>query len=102
MRGSKMEQRTPGRAGGGREDKKGKKNGRAGEVLPEQQGLDCTLAWQPHFQAFAQAVLSTWSPLPFSSTLARPPKPNSGDSSSRKASLTGPKLAQAPFTIPGF
>lgn len=39
---------------------------------------------------------------PFSQTLTGPSKHNSGDVSSRKPSLTGPKLAQVPPRIPGF
>lgn len=41
-------------------------------------------------------------PSPFSSTLTGPSKHNSADVSSRKPSLTGPKLAQLSSRIPGF
>lgn len=58
------------------------------------------LAWLSHLQALAQAVLSTWSTLSPSQTLTEPSKHNSGDVSSRKPSLTGPKLAQVPSRIP--
>lgn len=51
MRGSKVEEREPRRPGGGREGEKGKKSEQAGQAR--------TLAWQPHHQAFDQAVPST-------------------------------------------
>lgn len=66
----------------------------------EQQALDQALAWLSHLLALAQAGLSTWSTLSPSQTLTEPSKHNSGDVSSRKPSLTGPKLAQVPSRIP--
>lgn len=46
--------------------------------------------------------LSLQHPSSFFSTLTGPSKHNSADVSSRKPSLTGPKLAQSSWRIPGF